>query len=675
MHLHQAPARSAVPRQLPPPAPHFTSRTGELAQLDTLLGRGGAMPAILTGPGGIGKTALALQWAHSVKHRFPDGQLYVDLDGFSDNEPVDPGVALTMFLRGLGVAPQHVPGTPAEQSALYRSITADRSVLVILDNARTPSQVRGLVPASATSAVVVTSRSRLAGLVPGGARIIDVPPLRARDSVALLARAVGGARIARERGGAQDLADICGGLPLALLVAAARLAARPRLSVARVAVELANEATRLEGLSVPEGLSVRAAFDLSYRTLNSDAATLYRRLSLHPGVDFGSGVVDALATAAGCAGARAPIEALLQASLLQERHEERFRFHDLVRLHARLKAQEDDAGDRDAAVLTMAEWYLAAARRADAVLTPYRTGPSYAAATEPASLPRFGGRDDALRWLDRERANLIAASRVALELGNAALAWHLSDALWPLLLFVKPPLRERLEVDSRGVAAARLWGEPAAEAVMLRRLSRVLTKLGDYAAAESHAHAAIRRYGDAGDPRGRLDAQQDLASVYRESGREERAAAMLFGVLAGYRRLGDSRGVGLTLIGLGMLLPGLGRAAEAVVLLREARAAFGDAAVADPYNGVRVTLGLAGALLATGDLPAAERAAAEAARGMRDLGASHEQAEALALLGRIALRRDDAGAARRHYRAAMELFAAAGSPRASAVRAELRLAG
>jgi tetratricopeptide (TPR) repeat protein len=677
VHFHRTEHESPVPRQLPPAAPHFISRAGELAQLDALLDNGRPRLAVLTGPGGVGKTALALRWAHAARSRFPEGQLHIDLGGFGADGPLDAGAALGALLRGLGVPPKDIPATVAEQTALFRSVTAERCIILILDNAFSAAQARMLIPASAASATIVTSRSRLAGLVPDGALLIDVPPLPSEDSIALLTRTLGAARIAREPDQAEALAGICGGLPLALCVAAARLAARPRLSLARVAEELADETTRLAGLSMQQDLSVRAVFDVSYRQLDAGAATLYRRLALHPGAEFGSRVVDALTAAIGPPGAGPPVEQLLQASLLQETDEDRFRYHDLVRLHARLKADTDETpGDREAAVVLMAEWYLQAARRADDIVTPGRRRPAYPLLSEPAGLPRFGGFRDALAWLERERANLVAAGRVALELGHPALAWQLCDVLWPLLLFFKPPLRERLDVDSRGVQAARASGDAWAEAVMLKRLGRVSAKLGDHAAAEAHTRAAIRRYEDAGDAPGRLDAQEGLAVVYLESGREQQAAQLLAEMLEGNRRLGRRRNVGLALISLGLVRQRLGRAADAVAPLREARAVFNDLAGADPhsansYNEARATAGLAGALLAVGDLPAAQTAATEAVQRMRALGTAHELAEATTLLARIARRRGDAETARQHFRTAVGMFTAAGSPRAAAVREEL----
>ncbi|WP_432829983.1 tetratricopeptide repeat protein [Dactylosporangium sp. CA-092794] len=656
---------------MPAQAAHFTGRDGELARLDALLAAADPPPVVvLAGAGGVGKSALALRWAHG-QDRFADGQLWLDLGGFGPGAPLDPAGALGALLRALGVPPEMVPPTTAERAGLYRSVTAGRALLTVLDNAHSAEQVRPLIPASAAGAVLVTSRSRLAGLVPDGARILDLAPLPAADGLALLARAAGPERIGGERAPARAIAELCGGLPLALCVAAARLAARPRLSVARVAAELADETTRLAALAAPEGPSVRAVFDVSVRHLHPGAAALYRRLALHPGAEFSAGVAAAVAaTIPGCP--PGALDRLLQASLLDETEEDRFRYHDLLRVHALDRARTDETdADRRATVELFAEWYLLAARRADARVTPYRRRPAYTPRTAPAALPSFAGRNDGLDWLEREYPNLVAAGRAALDHDRAELAWHLADAVWPVLLFSKPAPPERAAVDRHGLAAARRWGHPWAEAVMLKRLGRSSAKLGDLAAAEAHTRAAVRRYADAGDLAGALDAREGLAAVHAEAGRPEEAATELLAVLAGNRRLGRARGTALTLVSLGRLLPGLGRAAEAVPLLREARAIFAAPAGADPYNAARATLALAAALLAAGDAAAAERPAAEAADRLRDLGAPHEHAEALTVLARVARRLGDPATARRHYRAAVDLFTAAASPRAAAVRAEL----
>jgi tetratricopeptide (TPR) repeat protein len=632
---------------------------------------------VLTGPGGVGKTALAVQWGHSVRDRFPDGQLYVDLGGFSGGEPVDPREALSRFLRAFGVPAPHIPLALAEQAALFRSVTAGRSMLMVLDNAFSAAQVRSLLPAPGSGVVVVTSRNRLVGLVPDGARLLDLAPLGVDDSVSLLARAVGGNRIDKEWKPAEQLAVVCGGLPIALCVAAARLAGRPRLSVGQVVSELADEAGRLGGLSAIEGTSVQATFDLSYRSLNSHTAKLYRRLALHPGPEFGYGPVGALMPTLGVgtsAGASVnAVGGLLDASLLQEADEDRFRFHDLLLLHARRQADVDDTEhDRAIAVVAMLEWYLMAAARADVVITPYRRRLPYRPATAPADLPVLSDRDEALDWLELERVNLVDASRVALEYGQPSLAWQLCDVMWPLFLYRKH-YRDRMEVDARGVEAAGRWGNGWAEADMLKRLGRVCTVAGDFDSAERHMRAAAAGYRAAGDVHGSVDAEEGLASLYRDRGADETAAAMFTRVLAANRELGDDRRVGLTLINLGMLLPKLGRSAEAIELLGEAQELFARLADVDPYNAVRVMIAMAAAYLGLGELEAAERAAGEAADRMQDLGSEHEYAEAQNLLGEVAERRGDSETARHHYRRASAIFNALGSSRARAV--DDRLAG
>jgi tetratricopeptide (TPR) repeat protein len=275
-----------------------------------------------------------------------------------------------------------------------------------------------------------------------------------------------------------------------------------------------------------------------------------------------------------------------------------------------------------------------------------------------------------LTWLERERVNLIAAGRSAWEHGYAELAWHLSNVLWPLFLHLKH-YADRMEVDTRGVAAAQAWGNAWAEAVMLMRLGRSCTLAGDYGAAERHTRAAIVRYRESGDVRGRLDAEEGLAMLYRDSGRHERAATVFAEVLAENRALGADRHAGLTLINLGMLFTTLDRPGEAVGLLAEAREIFAELSDVDPHNQARVLIGMAGAYLGIGDLTSAELAAAEAAGRMRDLGSDFERAEAHHLLGRVALQQGDAQAAHGQYRLAIDVFDALGSSRAAVVRRDL----
>jgi hypothetical protein len=248
----------------------------ELAALDEVAGQRGGQPAlaVLVGPGGVGKTALAVTWGGRQAERYPDGQLYADLCGFSPGTAVSPEAALGAFLRALGVAPERVPPELAEQAALFRTITAGRRLLVVLDNAVSAAQVRPLIPASAACMVVVTSRLRLDGLVSEGARFVDIGPLSQPDAVELVVRAVGRARVADELAEVAELASLCGRLPIALRVASARLASRPRWPVARVVAELGDERSRLRRLSAEGDAPVTALFDWSYRALPEPAAKL-----------------------------------------------------------------------------------------------------------------------------------------------------------------------------------------------------------------------------------------------------------------------------------------------------------------------------------------------------------------------------------------------------------------
>lgn len=659
VHLHGVTApEPVVPRQVPPPIPHFSGRQAELEELRTA-----RLVVVISGAGGTGKTALARQCAYEMAGAFPDGQLFAGLNGFGPGSRLHPAEALRSFLRALGVPAGGQ--SLADLTALYRSRTAKSELLVVLDDAYSAAQARVLVPASPDSMTVVTSRGRLSGLVADGAVVVDLEPLSIHDSVTVLASMLGRTRVDRERRQAARLAELCAGLPLALCVVGARLSTRPRLTIAGVVAGLADETVRLRRLETPdEEVSVRGSFELSYRALDESAAILYRRLALHPGPDFGLGPIAVLAP-----DAVRLIDVLVEANLLQEIAEERYRLPDLIRLHALEKSTEEDAEGLRA----MAEWYLSAAGAADLVVTPYRRRLDYVYHSTPEAIPVFADREQALTWLDAERTNLNAAGQAALDHGWAELAWQLSDVLWPLQLYRKSV--DRREIDARGLAASRLWGDPRAQGRMLKRLGRTSSTLGEHDVAEGLLTEAVRRCAEAGDVEGGIEAEEMLAIAYREAGRTDAATSLLRKVLIARRRRGKSRDVGLTLINLASLSSRRGDPAEAIEFLREAGELLERSVTVDPYNPIRVRMGLAGAYLAAGDLLSADRTAAEAVEGMRRLGAQVGEAEALELAGTIADRRGDPERGRRDLRRALEIFESHGSPHAVVLRRRLTEAG
>ncbi|GAA1312438.1 ATP-binding protein [Saccharothrix xinjiangensis] len=672
VHVHVAePATGLpVPRQLPAPPAWFTGREAEFRELEAM--RRGADPsrptvAVITGPGGVGKTALSLRWANEVSADFPDGHLFVDLNGFSQDAPTDPGEAVGAFLRALGTPPDRVPVHLAEQTALYRSTTARKSLLIVLDNALSAAQARVLIPSSPTSLVVITSRSKLTGLMGDGARFLEVGPLAPASAFTLLANTVGRDRVAEERERAEDLVALCGGLPIAVRVAAARLLVRSRWSISRVRDELVDEQSRLAGLSPAGELSVRATFDLSYRMLESRTAALYRRLSLHPHGEFGLGVVSSVAQEDGRA-SETLVESLLQASLLEERAENRYSFHDLLRLHARHRLELDEtAEERISSLRRIIEWYLATAMRADEVLTPYRRRLPYEFSVPPFDVVDFQDRSSALSWLEEERTNLVAAGRVAMDNGLAELAWHVSDVLWPLFL-LKKHYRDRLEVDRRGVEAARAWGNAFAEADMLKRLGRVSTTARRFAEAEDHLRSSIAIWERLDDPRGVCDTRELLALLYRDTGRVDEALEQFTALVGANEELGAGRPLGLSLINAGTTLVEAERAAEALPHLERAVQVFAGLEQPDPYNQARAVVALASAHCRAGDHPAALRHGTRALEAMTALGSVHGQAEAHQVLGEVAHRTGRSTEARDHFASAERLFRSLGSPQADLLR-------
>lgn len=676
--VSQAAPAERTPWQLPAPVP-IVDRAPELAALeryrDDAARAGRAALAALSGLGGVGKTAVALKWLHSLRPQFPGGQLYADLGDQSPAGPTDPAEVLARFLRALGVPAAQVPATLAERVALYRSSTAERRLVVLLDDAVSAAQVRPLLPAGG-SVTVVTSRRRLPGLTVDGCHPVHLGPLGHEAALELLADTLADGRVAAQPEDARALVELCAGLPLAVRVAGARLAARPERRITTMVRALSEEHDRLEALAIDGDHSVRAALDLSYEALPAPAARLYRLLGLHPGPEFGRAVAAAVLGADGHRdeGAERLLETLHDASLLFAVGEERHRFHDLVRLHALAKAQEcEPPGERARAVRRMADHYLAGATRAEEIVDPQHRTMARDYATRPVAVPDVGNdADAALGWLERELPNLMAVLRRARAEGFPTVAWQLADALWPLFL------RRKFYDDWRaaheeGLVAAEESGDVAAVCRMLTSGGVGELGSGGHERALLMFDRAARLFTDSGDRLGRARTLNYRGLALQRLGRLEEAAE-LFGRAAGeLPACGDPRAGGLARLNLAEVALSAGRAEEAAGQARAARTTLAEAG--DTYNAARAALALGRAHLALERLERAEDELSSALATLRAVAANYETARALGSLAEAAERRGQSPLARDRCREALDLYTSVGrSGTEEAEATRLRLA-
>jgi tetratricopeptide (TPR) repeat protein len=496
------------PRQLPAATGHLTGRSGSLARLDALLpSEVDAKPptvvvAAIAGTAGVGKTALAVHWAHRVADRFPDGHLYANLRGFDpSNSPMPPAEAVRGFLHALGVSPHRVPDAPRDQVGLYRSLVAGRRMLVLLDNARDADQVRALLPGTAGSVVVVTSRNQLTGLVAhDGAHLLTLDVLTAREAMRLLEARLGRERVARERPAAEEIAEHCGRLPLGLTIVAARAVAHPAFPLTALAAELRDARGRIEALAGEDAVTdARSVFDWSYQQLTPEAARLFRMLGLHPGPDIST---PAAASLAGLplARVRELLAELRRIHMLVEHTPGRYAPHDLLRAYATEQAGRWESGDqRRAAVRRLLDHYLHTAHAAAYRLNPHRDHPG--APTDPApgvSPERLRGRPALLAWLAAEHVVLLAAVRLAVDSGLDAHAWQLA---WALGGYLARSGRWQDWVATQWAAlhALERLGDRYEQARAHRGLARAHRQLGRLDDAHTHLREALRLCGELGD--------------------------------------------------------------------------------------------------------------------------------------------------------------------------------
>jgi DNA-binding SARP family transcriptional activator/tetratricopeptide (TPR) repeat protein len=658
-----------IPRQLPPAPCLFAGRDDELRTLDAMLPSSGELGAVaimaIQGSGGIGKTLLALNWAHRNVGLFPDGQLYVNLRGFDPSgEPRSPGDVVRGFLEALGVSPAAVPIDVDAQVALYRSLVAGKRMLIVLDNARDTAQAVPLLPGDSSCAVLVTSRHELTGLVSAhGAFRLKLGVLPDTDAGALLERRLGPIRVGDEPGAVAELLAYCGGLPLALSIVAARADAHPDFPLQTLAEELREMSTRLGALDAGElTTSLTAVLSSSYHALDEEAARAFGLLGLAPCPDISLSAAASL-TGLPAARVRTVLRRLENAHLLQEHVPARYRMHDLIRLYAAECADKDQPDDvRAASLRRLADFYVHTAHAATLLLDPYQELPPIALAPpDPAVVPDgLDSRDQALEWFAAEKAGLLSVVYRAADAGLDAHAWQLAWAVtdyfdlkgcWQDLSAVQrvalvtaqcrpgPAGRDAMAHSYRalGRACARLGrldesdehfrraltlfaelGSPAGEARSRLGLARVAELRAHYREALDHALLALDLLRDTGHPEWEARATNVVAWSYIQVGEHKRALDYCRQALTLFRGLDDPHGEANSWDTLGYAHHHLGRHRQAVPCHQRAIAIYRE--IGDRYYQATTEMHLADAHLAHGDQDAARSAWYRALRILDELG-------------------------------------------------------
>ncbi|HEX6685165.1 MAG TPA: tetratricopeptide repeat protein [Candidatus Limnocylindrales bacterium] len=555
-----------VPRQLPRPVKHFVGRRSEM---DSLTGVSG--PVVISGVAGVGKTALAVWWAHDVAENFPDGQLYVNLRGFDPSgSTMTAGEAVLGFLDAFGVPPWQVPAGEDAQIGLYRSLLAQRRILVLLDNARDAEQVRPLLPGSNGCLAVVTSRGPLAGLViTEGAQSLRLDQLSTGESADLLAVRIGADRLAADPVATKHLVAAAARLPLALCVVAGRAALQPKLSLAALVEEICGEReenarSALDAFQAGDSAAdVRAVFSWSYHTLGSDAARLFRLLSLHPGEDFALPAVASLA-GVGAARTRSALAELTAAGLLSEPDPGRHGFHDLLRAYASELAHETDTeDDRKAALHRLFDHYLHTAYLGAVQEHPLVTRIDLAPVRSGVKPEAFADASAAQNWFDDERLVLLAAVSHAARAGFTRHAWQLALAIAGYLE------RQGLWQDWHTVQvlaldAASRDGHRTGQAQAHRHLARVCSRLRRPDDARAHLALALDLFDSIGDRNGLAHTHMNLGQVLEREGHHREALGHSRQALDMFTEVGSPAGRAYTLNAVGWQLALLGEYQAAI---------------------------------------------------------------------------------------------------------------
>jgi tetratricopeptide (TPR) repeat protein/transcriptional regulator with XRE-family HTH domain len=667
-------ADRAVPHQLPAAAGHFVGRAAELAALRGLAGGAGGAAGMVVisaigGMAGIGKTALALRFAHQVASEFPDGELYVNLRGFDPSvPPVTPEAAVRGFLDGLDVPPARIPVGVDAQAALYRSLLAGRRMLVVLDNAKNTGQVQPLLPGTPGCLVLVTSRHQLTSLaVTHGAHLIDLDVLTPAEAAELLAARLGAGRVPAEPRAAAEIITRCAGLPLALAIVAARAAAHPGLPLAALAAELrGSQLDALAGGDDP-GTDIRAVFSVSYRALSPAAARLFRLLGLHPGPDISVSATASLA-ALPAPETRSLLAKLSQAHLISEIRPGRYASHDLVRAYAASLARQIDPGEqRQAATLRVFDHYLHTAHASDLILDPFQNRIT-PAPPRPGVTPQIPvDRTSALAWFTAEQAVLLAAIDQA-DPALDAHTWQLASTLFTFL-HGRGLWREQAASQHAALAAAIRLGDQLAQARCHNGLASAYDQQGRLDDAETHLRQALDLCTQAGHQAGQASAHHNLAIVCGRDGRHREALHHAQRALA-LRRASVNKGqYAADLNQVGCCHARLGNHRRALISLREALTLHQEVDDPEMHADTWHSLGLV-----YHQLGQHGRAAACYQRALamyRDLGYRYYEADTLTSLGETCHAAGQVAAARDAWEQALVILDDLGQPQAGQIRRKL----
>ncbi|WP_369170115.1 BTAD domain-containing putative transcriptional regulator [Streptomyces sp. R28] len=587
----EPPAARVRPAQLPATVPDFTGRSAFVSELSEVLasaeGRVMAVSAV-AGIGGVGKTTLAVHVAHQARTAFPDGQLYVDLQG-AGARAAEPETVLGSFLRALGTPDSAIPDSLEERAALYRSVLDGRRVLVLLDNAKDAAQVRPLLPGMEGCAALVTSRVRMVDLA--GAHLVDLDVMSPEEALSLFTKIVGEERVASEREAALDVVAACGFLPLAIRIAASRLAARRTWTVSVLAAKLADERRRLDELQAGD-LAVKATFELGYGALDAAQARAFRLLGLADGPDI------SLAAAAAVLDLPAEetedlLEALVDTSLLESAAPGRYRYHDLVRLYARACAERDEwpPGERDAAMSRLLDFYLATAAGVYAIERPGDRLVDHLAVTEYPGL-RFDDRRAAQDWLYAEAVCVLACVRQSTaprQLRRAV------DLLWAAIDLTESGANSK-EYQATGAstrAAAHAADDQQAEARALITLANGHYYSGRFELADQEAAGALELAEAVGDSLASCWATNMLGVIALYQSRHEDGEAHLTRAIESFRSCKDRPGEASALCNLSRIHLAMGHTASAVSLAEQGTTMYDDMRHALRGANGRYALGLA----------------------------------------------------------------------------------